>query len=589
MGLLSSINNRYLYLFLVLMMSTYSTAQSTFKNYVQTKTYLDNTGTTFLRHIDYYDELGYVAETVDVGSNTSQTPLVVKMDYSPQMLLYSQWAPVPSTDLDYLDDVYYEAQSTYNDSEAYSDYYYDDFQELESSKKPGEAWEDHIVTITRNIVPAGAVRKYSVTSSGSLHDDGTYPYGLLTSATTTDEDGRSMTVYTNMHGNTILERKASDNDTYYVYDSYGRLSYVLPPMCQECGTSQMSKYWYKYIYDDRGRCIEKQLPGCASVKYWYDEANRIQSEQDGSLRSGSLYRNYRYDAMGRLLLQTISATREEANPNNCVEVEVKNFYDNYLFRSELSQLFAVWSDSIYAMPYSAAVAKGRLTATLQSTSDDKRYFEMYSYDEHGRMTCKLSAYGDMWLKAVHTSYNFVGDVVSVRENVYTIGNYGGKTVLAKRMTANTYHPGTRLLATTAVTHTDKNGNISTQTVSNPTYDVFGNVTANNRPGTAADMTYSYDTLHGWLAGVSSTGGFSEQLLRETLTPGHYNGNIGRMLWRNTANGEQHRYDYTYDTLGRLTSSQYTSSANGTAGRFNFTQRHEERRHVRHNRRPDHQL
>jgi hypothetical protein len=77
------------------MMFTNSTAQSTFKNYIQTKTYLDNTGTTFLRHIDYYDELGYVAETVDVGSNTSQTPLVVKMDYSPQMLLYSQWAPVP--------------------------------------------------------------------------------------------------------------------------------------------------------------------------------------------------------------------------------------------------------------------------------------------------------------------------------------------------------------------------------------------------------------------------------------------------------------------------------------------------------------
>ena len=37
-----------MYLFLVLMMYTSSTAQSSFKNYVQTKTYLDNAGTTFL-------------------------------------------------------------------------------------------------------------------------------------------------------------------------------------------------------------------------------------------------------------------------------------------------------------------------------------------------------------------------------------------------------------------------------------------------------------------------------------------------------------------------------------------------------------
>jgi RHS repeat-associated protein len=84
------------------------------------------------------------------------------------------------------------------------------------------------------------------------------------------------------------------------------------------------------------------------------------------------------------------------------------------------------------------------------------------------------------------------------------------------------------------------------------------------------MTYGYDTLHGWLTGVSSSCGFSEQLLRETATDALLNGNIGSMLWRNTSNGEQHRYDYTYDTLGRLTNSQYSSSANGTSGRFDET-------------------
>ena len=41
-----------------------------------------------------------------------------------------------------------------------------------------------------------------------------------------------------------------------------------------------------------------------------------------------------------------------------------------------------------------------------------------------------------------------------------------------------------------------------------------------------------------------------------------------MLWRNTSNGELHSYNYTYDTLGRLTNAQYSSSASGSAGRFN---------------------
>lgn len=40
------------------MLQTGSFAQSTSKNYIQRKTFLDAGGSTFLHHIDYYDELG---------------------------------------------------------------------------------------------------------------------------------------------------------------------------------------------------------------------------------------------------------------------------------------------------------------------------------------------------------------------------------------------------------------------------------------------------------------------------------------------------------------------------------------------------
>ncbi len=566
--------NLILTLLLVLMSHTGLCAQSSSKNYVQTKTYLNDAGTSFLRHIDYYDELGCVAETVDVGGNTTQTPIVVRTDYTTQMKPFKQWAPVPATSLDYLDSVTVDVDSEerHGDWPAFSRNEYDDFQELAKSWKPGNAWQGKPVTVNRSVVPKGKVKKYYVNADGSLSAAGTYPYGLLTSATTTDEDGRSITVYTDFHGNTVLERRGADNDTYYVYDGYGRLSYVLPPMCQDprCSTSDMQKYWYKYTYDDRGRCTEKQLPGCEPVKYWYDEANRLQAEQDGHLREQSQYRRYCYDAIGRLTLQSIhsiNTPRDAAAESNAVAVEVKNYYDDYSCRQELTQLFPVWADSINAAYNSPAVSRGRLTATLCSTSNTKKHFEMYRYDAKGRMAYKLIAYSDKWMKAVHTAYNFVGDVVSVAENVYTHNDHGGKVVLAKRRTVNTYHPGTRLLEKTTVTHTDKNGNTSTQVVSRTAYDDFGNVTANDRPGTAADMNYDFDTLHGWLKGVSSPCGFSEQLLRETAEDAQLSGNIGSMLWRNAVGGEQHRYDYTYDGLGWLTDARYSSSASGMSERF----------------------
>ena len=560
--------NRLLYLIIVLMIHINTHAQSSDKNYVQTKVFLDENASTFLRHIDYYDELGVVSETVDVGGNASNTPIIAKTDYNALLKPFKQWAPIPSTSLEYLEDVKDVAENFYGDSRPYSKSKYDDFKELSKSWKPGEDWKRHAVKVTRKIAQGNVVKRYSVSDNGELREDGMYSYGLLTCSTTTDEDGRRITVYTNMHENTILERRSGNNDTYYVYDKYGRLSYVLPPRCQE-DTANMGKYWYRYKYDDRGRCIEKQLPGCTPIKYWYDEADRIQSEQDGHLREQSLYRNYSYDGIGRLELQTISKKRGKAIESNAESVEIKNYYDDYTACcQDLSLLFPVWADSIYGRAEkNPLIARGKPTAKLCTTYNGNRYFEIYRYDAKGRIDYQLSAYSANWIKTIHTSYNFVGDVVSSEERVYTHEEWR-KVLLARRRINNTYHPGTRLLASTTVTHVDKNRNTSTQTISNPTYDVFGNIVANNRPGTAADMTYEYDTLHGWLKGISSPSGFSEQLLRETATNAQFSGNIGGMEWKNTSRGEMHRYDYTYDELGRLTNSQYSSSANDTDDRYN---------------------
>ena len=94
--------NIVLFLSLMLMIQTDMFAQSSNKNYIQTKTYLDENGSTLLRHIDYYDELGVVSETVDVGVNTTNTPIKTRTDYNRQLKPLYQWNPVPSIGLHYI-------------------------------------------------------------------------------------------------------------------------------------------------------------------------------------------------------------------------------------------------------------------------------------------------------------------------------------------------------------------------------------------------------------------------------------------------------------------------------------------------------
>lgn len=45
------------------------------------------------------------------------------------------------------------------------------------------------------------------------------------------------------------------HDTYYVYDDYGNLSFVLQPMYQD--NKNLSLYAFQYKYDERNRCVEK--------------------------------------------------------------------------------------------------------------------------------------------------------------------------------------------------------------------------------------------------------------------------------------------------------------------------------------------
>jgi hypothetical protein len=82
--------------------------------------------------------------------------------------------------------------------------------------------------------------------------------------TVTDEDGNKTIEFKNGNGQLIMVRKEDGSSTYYVYNEYDQLAFVLPPLASMRGdivpnTTKQDELCYQYRYDGRGRLVEKSF------------------------------------------------------------------------------------------------------------------------------------------------------------------------------------------------------------------------------------------------------------------------------------------------------------------------------------------
>jgi RHS repeat-associated protein len=95
----------------------------------------------------------------------------------------------------------------------------------------------------------------------------------------TDLKNNTTEEFKDKYGNIVLKRtydSSDPHDTYYVYDQYNNLSFVLPPLVTNSNDPlEMEQLCYQYRYDNRNRLVEKKLPG----KQWefvvYDKLDRV--------------------------------------------------------------------------------------------------------------------------------------------------------------------------------------------------------------------------------------------------------------------------------------------------------------------------
>ena len=183
---------------------------------------------------------------------------------------------------------------------------------------PGANWHNNGKSVKTGYLTNSSAYPcaYYYMSGDNLFRKGNYNGSQLYVLQITDEEGNISYEFKDKLDRVVLQRQmdgSNQHDTYYVYDDFGNLRYVLPPMAADGtgdgsydeGSTIIKNYAYVYKYDERNRRIWKQLPGCSPVCYVYDRADRLIFSQDGEQRARNEWIFNKYDAFGRIILSGI--------------------------------------------------------------------------------------------------------------------------------------------------------------------------------------------------------------------------------------------------------------------------------------------
>ena len=546
----------YLLYLLLLLQATAGHAQDSSQNYILTRTMLKSDTKSYLSKVVYYDGLGRPFQTVNKAienTNKKGVSLATLQEYDAAGRETKTWLAAVITP-DYLAPASFKSSapaSHGNDSRPYQEAVYETSPQNRIVKQYGAGADWHsghpVATEFMGNSATAQLRctRYKVTSAGALEASGDYANGTLNVTRTTDEDGNMSYTFMDKIGRTLLERRMNGSealDTYYVYDNYGNLCYVLPPAINgNISTDNLNLYAYQYNYDGCNRCIRKKLPGTQYIEYVYDNSDRLTFSQDGSQRalSAQNWTYYKYDQLNRLTEQGLCTNKVTTSGTT---VHIMNYYDSYSFIG--TQGFTGSNFSTDTSGY----GKGALTGQMVAGINGNPVWKAFYYDIRGREVKRVESNAMNGYDVTTTSYSFTNKPLTLT-HVHTSGSKS-----LTEVHTYSYDYADRL---SKVQHKLDNNTIVT--LAEYTYDDLGRMEQKKLGGTAHSSTYSYN-IRSWLTGITGSK-FTQTLAYNNSTAG-YNGNITAMGW--TADGDSHSYTFTYDGLSRL--------LNATHGAGRFTEK-----------------
>ncbi|WP_315053528.1 DUF6443 domain-containing protein [Chryseobacterium indoltheticum] len=609
---------------------------STNENYVYSKTYLDYNGASASKTaetVQYFDGLGRAKQVVNVKASPTGKDVVSHIEYDGFGRQVDSWLPAPMNTLNggIQAGVKSSAMTYYGDNFAFghSNLEASPLDRVLSQVQPGTDWQAHPVTFNYDANVDGEVKKFTTNTiwennatKSPIINNGTFGTAQLYKNTVTDEDGNKTIEFKNGEGQILLIRKVvsptENADTYYVYNEYNQLAFVIPPLASivTLNETTLNNLCYQYKYDGRNRLVEKKLPGKGWEHMVYDKADRLVATQDANLRSGSKWLITKYDKFGRVVytgimplpgqnrggLQTITnnyvITEERGGGfarngmriyytnafyNQIETVLSVNYYDTYPSDSPAIPTQVLGQDILSQDAQNSNISTKSLpVATYVKNIEDDNWTKNYTwYDQKGRAVGSHSINHLGGYTKTESELDFSGTPQKVY--TYHLRKEGEAGIAVKERFV--YDAQNRLWQ-----HYHQVDNNTEELLAENSYNELSQL-ANKKVGNnLQSIDYTYN-IRGWMTHINkdqmtldNLGGklFSYKIKynqkegienpSSTQFPGKdvkakYNGNIAEVDWRavevigQNPSTTPERYGYAYDRLNRLLAGYYQNPNN----------------------------
>ena len=627
-------------IFLILFLPFLALAQTQTENYIKTTTYKGAGATLPVVQVSYFDGLGRPIQQVAHAQSGTGKDIVTHIEYDAFGRQVKEFLPYVNTapSLNYNTSANIEVGTFYNNANyentlnpfSQKEYEASPLNRVLKQAAPGNDWKlgsGHEIKIDYQTNTATEVKYHNVTTtwmvSKGLYDVNiaqttNYDANQLYKTITKDENwtaGNNNTTeeFKNKEGQVVLKRTYNAtiaHDTYYVYDMYGNLSYVIPPKAEGAiDTVTLNNLCYQYKYDYRNRLVEKKIPG----KQWefivYDKLDRPVATGPAFSPFANATANTigwlitKYDAFNRpvytgwqqatineterkniqndqnILTTTLNETKQTSGTINGItayysndvaptafKLLTVNYYDNYTFPNAPT-LPTTLPNSTYPI---AQNVKGLSTGS---------WVRVLTTDTATTGEASYTFYDDKYRAVSSFVKNHLGGYTQVDSNLDFIGKTNYTVTKHKYNASSTeltvredfvYSAQDRLL-----THTNKINSMPEQLLAANFYDELGQTSfkmvgaeVGQMPLQRIDYTYN---IRGWLKTINDvtnsmstaqTGSnpdlfaFKLNYNNPTRATALFNGNISESFWKTNSDNVLRKYNYSYDDLNRLKDAIY---------------------------------
>jgi len=454
----------------------------------------------------------------------------------------------------------------------------------------------------------------------------------------TASDGRNgiHEIYTDKGGKDVLKRSFIKNpagtleivSTYFVYDDFGNLCYILPQSSEpdqisssngvNISSTTLNTVCYQYQYDERRRLVATRLPGKDWEYTVYNVLDQPVASQDGNQRQRNEWTIKKYDAVGRVIITGVWDNNNTAierkdlqdilnTQNGLYETRIStgNGYSTGAWPQNLTKFYTVDYFDDYDIPglpagytyqaYSGNPAgfsnqvKGFPTvskAILVSNAAVSLWTFNY-YDTKGRLIQVQSTNNLSGKDVVNNEYDFAGNLT---KSVHQHTSSAGSLNITNRFVYD--HHGRELqhyeqigsdpeVLMSELTYNDfdqvidkklhkKAGNSKFIQSVDYRYNIRGSLISINDPSLISNNATNPDD-----GSTSDADKFGLILKYEMADQPQFNINAGSMQWAaakpagSSLTSPILKYDYTYDKLDRLIAA---ASSTGTIKDENFSEK-----------------